>query len=372
MLKNGNKTFIDFQKGSTNINRIYNGEELIWERPSASSTPRRLFTSTQDDFSTTQQNPANGNLVKDWTNTELSIDTLSSPAYYDKWGNLYMGDKGFRKYDSLMNLVYKTPETFNSSLKYGSALTARVWVDKHLNIYLNIQLLNNHNTFNRNALIKYDSEFNIIWDIVSFGNKLTFDSNGDLYLTGSSSFKKLNKNNGSEIWSISVTGVPMDIEVDSNDEVIMCGERGLFGTDTIAAKYDSDGNQLYTLTRVTSDDWGATCIAISSNNNNFAIGFRPGGLPGFSSPNPSGKIGNIRRYNSDGSIRGTTSIGFSAYPRYIIADSIGGFIAGSIQFDVDLLTWRIPDSTGVTWTYERSLLYSIGLTHFPVTRKYWD
>ncbi|MEG4420111.1 SBBP repeat-containing protein [Microcoleus sp. LAD1_D5] len=209
---------------------------------------------------------------------------------------------------------------------------------------------------------KYDDSGNQLWlksvnsDIYDISNGIKVDSSGNVYLTGINyNFSKgyppdggtwaaKYDSNGNQLWlkqfpntnSDSFSGYPSNLAVDSAGNVYLTGTtNGALGSpnasgqDLWAAKYDSNGNQLWLKKFGTASDDSSSELVLDSAGNLYLTGKTDGA---FGGPNASGQYIWEAKYDSNGNQLWLKQFGTASDYSYseLILDSAGNlYLTGS-------------------------------------------
>jgi hypothetical protein len=176
-------------------------------------------------------------------------------------------------------------------------------------------------------LRKYDAAGNALWT-AQFGTSgddsvqgMSFDSSGNVYVSGQQSGPNLNSNSfvakyspsGTQIWlrqipSSTGSSPTAAVKVDASGNVIVTGSTGADlggqtgGYDAFARKYDSNGNILWTR------QWGSTQpdiahgIAVDGSGNILVVGSTSGSIDGVTSNMFGDEYAFVTKLASDGTI----------------------------------------------------------------------
>jgi Beta-propeller repeat/Calx-beta domain len=250
----------------------------------------KQFSSYNDDYSRSIAKDKDGNLYLTGS-TDGNLAGMAGESGYDAW---------VAKYDSNGDRLWiKQFGSFRDD--YSNALAT----DNNGNVYLTGYTYGDMAGTNAGSadiwVVKYDSKGDRIWtkqfgsSYIDESKAIATDNNGNIYLNGST--------NG-------------DLAGANADE-------SRFSDDIWMAKYDSEGNQIWTKQFGSSENDYSGGIATDSNGNICSIGSTFGDLAGGT--NAGGIIGTwIAKYDGNGErlwARQFDSSDFSARSRAIVTDS---------------------------------------------------
>ncbi|MEG4092956.1 SBBP repeat-containing protein [Microcoleus sp. Pol12B4] len=276
----------------------------------------------------------------------------------------YTYDTWVAKYDSNGNQLWL--KQFSSTNKVTDDIPSDIAVDSAGNVYLTVTstlilfgYLGGRDpaiSSSNSLLVKYDSSGNQLWlkNISNFENfyRVTADNSGNFYLTGTySDFSKRYSpdvytlaakydSNGNQLWlrqfgsarsrsDYSGQTFPSDLAVDSDGNLYLTGETyGDLGgpnagfKDIWVAKHNSDGNQLWFKQFGTAEFDFSSNLALDSTGNLYVVGSTDGALGGS---NAGGTDIWIAKYNSNNDRLWLKQFGTaqSDRPSNLVLDSTG-------------------------------------------------
>lgn len=306
----------------------------------------RQFGESGIDFGYGVITDASGNVfLTGWTDGNLNGETNAGDE-----------DMFLVKYDALGNLLW-TRLLGTSSLDRAYSVT----IDPSGNVIMTGRTGGNLDGMTNSGsqdivLAKYDTDGTKIWTTL-FGTSsdekaytVVADASGNVYFTGNTSgnlggignagnndaFVAKFDNNGNNIWT-RLLGSPANefgfgLDLDGNGGIFISGKTegdldghsnaGLY--DMFVAKYDTDGNKLWSDQRGTSGDEDSRAVAVGSDGHAYVTGRTPGDLDGV--VNAGGFDMFLVNYDSDGNriwtdLHGTTN---HDSPYWVTADAAGG------------------------------------------------
>ncbi len=197
------------------------------------------------------------------------------------------------KYDSNGNTVWiKSYKTDYNTTGFTDTWGNGIATDNLGNVYVTGGSQNSIGTHSVSRTIKYDSNGNILWDVIydrgegvgiaEGSNGITVGSSGNVYVTGQSHNNETGydesrtikyDSNGNILWDkVDIDGKGgSDIAIDGSENAYIIGN-SLYEYRII--KYDSNGNTLWT--KVATDELGVSIhgkgIALDDSNNLYTIG----------------------------------------------------------------------------------------------------
>jgi hypothetical protein len=261
----------------------------------------------QKAFNSSDSNRANGITTDSSDNIYITGETSGSLINNNNVGGI---DYYVAKYDVNGSQLW-VKQFGTSSEDHSTGVSAEKNGNVYVTGYSNGNLPGNSNSGNNDAfVVKYDANGNQIW-AKQFGtlsedraNGIIADSSGNVYVTGYTNGSLSGNNNlgsndafiakynatGTQLW-IKQFGTSSDdyakgISIDASGNTYVTGysngslpgNKNLGGNDTFAAKYDTNGNQLWIKQFGTSSDDYANGISADNRGNVYFGGYTNGNL----------------------------------------------------------------------------------------------
>ena len=333
-----------------------------------------------DDDSRGVATDSNGNVYISGS-TDGNFDGVNAGSY-DAW---------VAKYDAQGNLLW-TQQLGTSNNDF----TAGVVTDSNSNVYISGYTdgsFDGVNTGSYDAWVaKYDAQGNWLWTQQlgtsgsEFSEGVATDSNGNVYISGSTdgSFDGVNAGEydawvakydaqGNWLWTQQLGTSEYDgsegVATDSNGNVYLSGYTGgsFDGTpnagisDAWVAKYDGQGNLLWTQQLGTSGYDGSEGVATDSNGNVYLSGYTGGSFDG--TPNVGISDAWVAKYDGQGNWLWTQQIGTSSIDNSLgvatdsknnvyISGSTDGSFEGVNAGENDAWVAKYDDLGNLLWTQQ--------------------
>lgn len=291
--------------------------------------------------------------------TSGGLDGNTSQGYYDIF---------LTKYDTNGNKLWtKQPGTASDDIAMGVAVdsSGKVFVTG----YTGGGLDGNTNQGSMDMfLTKYDTSGTRLWTkqlgtaANDYGRGVAVDSSGNAFVVGDT-FGGLDGNtnqgsndiflakydtNGNKLWTKQLGTTTSDegvaVAVDPDGDIFVTGDTlgGLDGNtnqgnrDMFLTKYDTNGNILWTKQLGTTTlDYGMG-VAVDSSSNAFVTGYTAGGIDGNTNQGNNDMF--LTKYDTDGTKLWTKQLGTASFDfgRAVTVDSLGNaFVAGDTEGGID-------------------------------------